>query len=1321
MADPLSHSGQPQHLHHRHHYQTFREQDGSLIRIPSTTHKATGDHYIIWTDIEDCFPNVLRIQQGDIFVPKLRDENHYRVIPHGIKHHPGIVLDVVCKDNYTTRSSAVQDQRHMDMATREKTMSSSSSLDQQPNNDQQEPQGQPQEQQQQNQHQQEEEEQRQQYQNQPASNTPTTTFTPNPDQDTDTLSSDPDPSPNTTFESAELINGTESMDESLSIESDRASSPQHTGDNSDKEEKRNHLVEGGDDADTEEDWDSEEIDVVDELQEDSVIIMEIVGNRVRDIVDRRYHWAESLMPKFFVPLLDVDGIDIDELSKTGPQLKDFGIHFCCDCAEIEGDHDPNQNWCPHCLLSGDSYRIMPEYQHKLIDIYGEYMMGVLEMLLYGAALDGHRRFVLPYHNQDGNVTQATEDAHKKLLKNSLLFLENQGIRTSLDIFRETKHMTREERAAVTPRIKPLGGHEDFSQLLRFTEARRPLKDFTPFVTRSKDVRWLCQMHLQTIAPHQVFKNTATFGIYNEVIRPGYDPKMIAYHAWIKTPEQAREIYKMVPTLSANITRFIMEQELSPEDHVQLTKAVSESKSVAVTVEMPLLENLGLTIAGFDKGPNRDYGQIFLAALQNTSIEFFDFKSTMGTHHRVDDRDVLLAVQRLDNGGGTAHFLKDPRSGRFSIQAKVMDINIAMKSIRQAVGGLHYLSRLHLEVDSVWNNIDISFASSEQVLMAQGIIEDTEFESNGSVANFFARRGFVDEVKYSCVSLKDNVFKDSSVLTEITIAFTLAADRERVRALIRDNKKLRILKLENNVLDDPSQIFETYKALMFSHATFTTLEIRQRINGSPGAWSEFEWRNVGDPKAMEVKIQAYAEDKIGAMLQKYATSITRMTIHGMTRECMNILERSFRPKKGPFKLNFFCIRSPHKWDVLALEGLFKVIIRSDIESVSVVGEVPVKSLVPSFLVYTLVITTLRSRLTDIRLWGNGVPILMEQLHRTPDAGELPLLTTLSIQDSSDGKSSKGSVLANKWIMGLLLFKTPLDEPPLLDDFHLVVDKEGRVLYEDNGTSTVSTTAGCTPAAATSTSAGTGKADKDPRGKVLVRPVRYLYEETGVRPLTNLDMKGIRVSDDDWNILLQLLDWSMLQRFEIQQRNPLSDTVLKFILRHIPSGGGCQVQAFTIEGQRGTGRGGLPELGEEAIVECIEELRHRFSPDSVRIEVLERELEQMRVENQEMEVDRRDQGDQLSTRNKAVTTAEQKQREDDYRLSLSLEAGLHKVLQQLKDRAKKQEERVKVLLKDRARMAPTRHVDPRYASCNYYTPVPQERVLSRFGVMINGVTA
>ncbi|KAG0047005.1 hypothetical protein BGZ83_007862 [Gryganskiella cystojenkinii] len=77
-------------------FQSFRYKDDDPVRIQSYLHPTLPNKlFVIWSDIEDCFPGVTRIQDGDRFVAFLRDERLYRCKPHGIEYVPGVVLSVI--------------------------------------------------------------------------------------------------------------------------------------------------------------------------------------------------------------------------------------------------------------------------------------------------------------------------------------------------------------------------------------------------------------------------------------------------------------------------------------------------------------------------------------------------------------------------------------------------------------------------------------------------------------------------------------------------------------------------------------------------------------------------------------------------------------------------------------------------------------------------------------------------------------------------------------------------------------------------------------------------------------------------------------------------------------------------------------------------------------------------------------------------------------------------------------------------------------------------------------------------------------------------
>ncbi|KAF9088923.1 hypothetical protein BGX27_002596, partial [Mortierella sp. AM989] len=74
--------------------QSFR-----LIRttdiVDITVSHVGGQNIIYWEDIKQVFPGVKYVQNGKVAITMLRDSDGARIMPHRIKHCPGVVLDVV--------------------------------------------------------------------------------------------------------------------------------------------------------------------------------------------------------------------------------------------------------------------------------------------------------------------------------------------------------------------------------------------------------------------------------------------------------------------------------------------------------------------------------------------------------------------------------------------------------------------------------------------------------------------------------------------------------------------------------------------------------------------------------------------------------------------------------------------------------------------------------------------------------------------------------------------------------------------------------------------------------------------------------------------------------------------------------------------------------------------------------------------------------------------------------------------------------------------------------------------------------------------------
>ncbi|KAF9173558.1 hypothetical protein BGX21_004015 [Mortierella sp. AD011] len=60
-----------------------------------TCDNVDGQNIVYWEDIEQVFPGVKHVKNGRVTINMMRDSNRIRVVPHCIKHCPGVVLDVV--------------------------------------------------------------------------------------------------------------------------------------------------------------------------------------------------------------------------------------------------------------------------------------------------------------------------------------------------------------------------------------------------------------------------------------------------------------------------------------------------------------------------------------------------------------------------------------------------------------------------------------------------------------------------------------------------------------------------------------------------------------------------------------------------------------------------------------------------------------------------------------------------------------------------------------------------------------------------------------------------------------------------------------------------------------------------------------------------------------------------------------------------------------------------------------------------------------------------------------------------------------------------
>ncbi|KAF9944207.1 hypothetical protein BGZ72_002660, partial [Mortierella alpina] len=74
--------------------QSFRLIGTSEIEKIPIQH-VDGQDFVYWEDIEQVFPAIKHVKNGDVTVTMARDSGGIRTLPYRIKHYPGVVLNVV--------------------------------------------------------------------------------------------------------------------------------------------------------------------------------------------------------------------------------------------------------------------------------------------------------------------------------------------------------------------------------------------------------------------------------------------------------------------------------------------------------------------------------------------------------------------------------------------------------------------------------------------------------------------------------------------------------------------------------------------------------------------------------------------------------------------------------------------------------------------------------------------------------------------------------------------------------------------------------------------------------------------------------------------------------------------------------------------------------------------------------------------------------------------------------------------------------------------------------------------------------------------------
>ncbi|KAF8975356.1 hypothetical protein BGZ46_009184 [Entomortierella lignicola] len=1042
-------------------YQTFRATDCSqLIRIPVVKHPSTQEYYVIWTDITQCFPRVSRIQHDDVFVTFMRDQNLYRVRPHGIRYHPGVVLDVIYNDqpqklsqqnrknhhrsrpdhstiittdsnninnNVVTTSasssttfnsveSALGSKNGSEYENKELTGPSSSSSS--PSSSSLTPTfAKPLPQQTRNQNQDNNNNNvddetifLDQYQQEPTNITAHNleidkakvqaakekkeeiektneqgidvtaawqncfamegqgdAYLDFPVMTTDTASVikdrpsfvrsildsfKRDPQIMQGLELPKLFGETvieteteaekkkESVKETFTPESVAVNDPSLSETtksrilleitHAQQRYRRQNSIFNSTSAKSLAIAFAAELGIPSQLEDDKTLnIPNIVRRRVSSILKRQYKWVESTCPKLFILLpvcyatLNKTEEEFDDAYIKSLTWSDFTIHYLCDCGNIPGFET---KFFPHWNLKDCpwGHPINKKHEESVVNIYGDYLMAILEAWKYGVFMS----------DKDGDVIiPPAQDEMQKPIALAIKYLSSLNVSSSKSFLPQPGKENDQQITTMTldqvPPVNPLAKEDLASAKHYFSDSRLTMDEIPPVLTAHRDVRWVCLEHSVILSPFEDWIEALSFCDDPASTASEFKVSMGAFRATVTTRERVRDYYRLAQKLTTTSSlRLFLDWDLTMEDEEELRQAVAKFPAACVKLVVRELSRNSCNVPGFEHG----YSAIVFEALKNPKIEAFALD-----HSRKDEvpyygyDEWYDLKQKFMPHDSLARFRRSRTSNRINMRALVTDIDQGMTMLRKVVGGLDRFTKLRLIISSVWENLTISLLKLGE---PGSEIRDTEYET-GDVLEFFEKRGNLDSVTYNSHSKADNQFIKSKVITDMSVGYVYSRDRIKIRQILKNNRRLKKLELDNLTLDDPSQIFESYKSLMANHPTMETLEVKQRTNRRS---SDFTWHTVANPALMTLIMTIFEGDKVSSVFQKYASSLKFLHINGITASDAAVLEKVLRPKKGPFKLENIVLCDVHLFDPAALEDLRKVVTRGNFKVVKIYSDV-----------------------------------------------------------------------------------------------------------------------------------------------------------------------------------------------------------------------------------------------------------------------------------------------------------------------------------------------------------------------------------------------
>ncbi|KAG0346767.1 hypothetical protein BG004_000874 [Podila humilis] len=763
-------------------------------------------------------------------------------------------------------------------------------------------------------------------------------------------------------------------------------------------------------------------------QQQFLNISHVVSQRMRKILLTRYTWIESEFPKLFIMLpikrhrafvdfrINGDDADFDAMS-----FQDFRIYFLCDCGQIPGYEE---QCYPH-LEEYDSQSYMIQPTAAIQDtVYLNYMMGVLEMFKFGVVLDGVNH-VPKLENQPEMM---------EMIDCSINFLLFCGIQSSLHIYPTLIHDdgTFDGLSKVVPIELPTPTQMDKFWRHCLVDTRPPLGRLRPYLTKTGDTRRLCWMHWDLISPTGAISMIQQFSTEMTSGRNYYDPHLGAFRGFLQTREQANLYFRVADLLTMlPVLSFYLDWELTAADDLLLQQFIKRTTASAVQV---FLQPQPVTLQLHSKGAASGIGHSRVDLVQTGINNSRMLGYMVETRNPVENHFMGNEYHSFSRSGGPSstkkclvHYRREPSTNKMDLTMLVTDTDKAALWVHRILQGFDSLSTLRLEVESIWERTHITFSpaasdnhagrisiaatnSKDALQRKDGNLEANAREANNSfsttttkhttstttattvsvikphtdICQIFIDRGCQDKIDIHSAYLRETVLLQSGCVHELMFGHSSSQqDVMRIREALKSNcRKLERLELSISKNEDPCQIYETFKALLANCANLKAFKITHRHSKSNGS-SVYIWTGLasGDRSTLKLDITTFAGDKIGPLLQKMASCLQSLTIHGMEPTEAAILEKVLRLKKGPFKLKDLVLWDITKIPEVSLEDIKRIILRyPGFDRFTVIFDSAAKESKSTIGRAIDFLLATAHRVTSLSVYGKGAKLVLTELEK-----------------------------------------------------------------------------------------------------------------------------------------------------------------------------------------------------------------------------------------------------------------------------------------------------------------------------------------------------